>query len=229
MTHHNTRTNTIVLTVMFAIAGLVFSQISFTKLAGSSLSFTLFDFFAPTAGAFLGGPVGVVAVLAVNLINFFVKGAGLEAASMVRIVTNLFAVWYFSLPSEKKTGKIILAVPLTAIALFWAHPVGREAWFFALFWLIPVAAYYRRDILFFKSLGATFTAHAVGGAAWIWAMNLPGEVWKGLVPVVAFERLSFALGIAAAYVILTYIFRYLLARKLIPSGIQFEKSKHIFS
>lgn len=215
--------------ILFAILGFVLSQIPFNKLVGSSLTFTLFDFFAPTAGAFLGGGLGIVSVLAVNLVNFFLKGAVLDTPSITRIVTNLFAVYYFSLSAEKKSGRVFLIVPLAAIALFWTNPVGREAWPFALYWLIPVLAYFKRNILFLRSLGATFTAHAVGGAMWIWGVNPPAAVWKGLIPVVAFERLAFALGITASYVVLTYVLKYLEARKLIPSGLNLKQTKHIFS
>lgn len=229
MTSQQLSKNKIVLAAIFSIAGLILSQISFTKLAGSTLSFTLFDFFAPTAGAFLGGPIGIVSVLVVNFVNFALKGISFEPAALVRLVTNLFAVWYFSLTAGKKQGKVILVVPITAMLLFWANPVGRQTWYFALYWLIPIITFFKREVLFLRSLGSTFTSHAVGGATWIWIMNLPAEVWKGLVPVVAFERLSFALGIAASYVILTFVFRYLNAKNLIPTGLRFEKQKHIFS
>lgn len=223
------KTNKLFLLVIFSILGLILSQIAFTKLAGTSLTFSLFDFFAPTVGAFLGGLVGIISVLLVNLVNFFIKGITFQPAALVRIATNLFAVWYFSLSADKKASRAILAVPLLAILLFWANPVGRQVWYFALFWIIPIIAYFKRDILFIKSLGATFTAHAVGGAAWIWAMNLPASVWQGLIPVVAYERLAFALGMTASYVVLTYILKYLEVRKLIPVGLHFEKPKHIFS
>lgn len=223
-------TNKLLFVALFSVLGFILSQISFTKLVGSSLSFNLFDFFAPTAGAFLGGPVGIVSVLIVNLVNFAIKGVSFQPAVLVRLVTNLFAVWYFSLSADKKTNKAILVVPVIAMLLFWANPVGRQVWYFALFWLIPIAAFFKRDVLFIKSLGATFMAHAVGGAAWIWALNLPAVAWKGLIPVVIFERLSFALGITASYVILTYVFKYLESKKLIPSGLQLKTpTKHIFS
>lgn len=222
-------TNKLVFIALFSIVGFVLSQISFTKLVGSSLSFTLFDFFAPTAGAFLGGPIGIVSVLLVNLVNFAIKGISFQPAALVRLVTNLFAVWYFSLSAEKKESKLILAVPVIAMALFWANPVGREVWYFALYWTIPIIAYFKRDILFVKALGATFIAHAVGGAAWVWALSLPAAVWKGLIPVVAMERFAFALGITASYVVLTYVLKYLEAKKLIPAGLQLKQTKHIFS
>jgi len=225
-----THTNKFTLIVLFSVIGFVLSQISFTKLVGSSLSFTLFDFFAPTAGAFLGGPIGIASVLIVNVVNFFLKGASFEPAALVRIVTNLFAVWYFSLSADKKQNKAILAVPVIAMILFWANPVGRQAWTFALFWLIPIVAYFKRDVLLVKSLGATFTAHAVGGAAWVWTMNLPASVWNGLIPVVAFERAAFAFGITATYLVFNYVLRYLHARNIVPTGLNLEKhNKHIFS
>lgn len=225
-----TTQNKLFLVILFSIVGFILSQISFTKLVGSSLSFTLFDFFAPTAGAFLGGPIGIVSVLLVNLVNFAIKGVSFQPAVLVHLVTNLFAVYYFSLSAEKKTSRVFLAVPVIAIIAFWANPVGREVWYFALFWLIPIAAFFKRDVLFVKSLGATFTAHAVGGAAWVWALGIPAVAWKALIPIVACERLAFALGISASYVVLSYCLKYLESKKLIPNGLHLKSStKHIFS
>lgn len=222
-------TNKLLFIVLFSVIGFVLSQISFTKLVGSSLSFTLFDFFAPTAGAFLGGPIGIASVLLVNLVNFAIKGISFEPVALVRLVTNLFAVYYFSLSAEKKTSKAILAVPVLAIMAFVANPVGREVWYFSLFWLIPIVAFFKRDNLYIKSLGSTFMAHAVGGAAWVWALSLPAAAWKALIPVVAFERLAFALGISASYLVMVQVFQFLESKKLIPVGLQFGNKKHIFS
>ena len=50
-----------------------------------------------------------------------------------------------------------------------------------------------------RALGATFTAHAVGGALWIWTFALPASVWQSLIPVVITERFVFAVGICASY------------------------------
>ena len=68
-----------------------------------------------------------------------------------------------------------------------------------------------------KALGATFTAHAVGGAAWIWAFNLPAGIWQGLIPVVITERLVFAAGIATAYLVMKFALSYLVDKKILPS------------
>src|SRR3989338_1676241 len=79
-----------------------------------------------------------------------------------------------------------------------------------------VLAYFKRNNLFIKSLGATFTAHAVGGMMWIWAFNLPASIWNSLIPVVITERLLFASGIALSFVVVKHTLNFLAAKKLLP-------------
>lgn len=191
--------------LLFTIAGLLFSQIKFNQLVGSSISFTLFDFFAPVAGAFLGGLTGITSVLAVSLFNFLANGS-FSLPTLIRVYPTLFAVWYFSLSPKQKSQPWVLLFPLLSILAFWVHPIGRTVWYYPLMWFIPVIAYFKRDLLYLRALGATFTAHAVGGAAWLWALNLPASVWQSLIPVVFAERFLFAGGISAAYLIFAQIF-----------------------
>ncbi len=117
----------------------------------------------------------------------------------------LFAAWYFG----TKKDKISFLAPVLAIVLFIAHPVGRQVWFFSLFWTIPIIIkllpkkYGER--VFLKSLGATFTAHAVGGAMWNYMVPMTPGAWVGLIPVVVYERLLFAAGIAVSFVVLNTV------------------------
>lgn len=78
-------------------------------------------------------------------------------------------------------------------------------WYFSLYWLIPVAVallpHKTPGALLLRSYGATFTAHAVGGALWIWTVPMSPEQWIALIPVVAFERFLFGLGIGGSYVL----------------------------
>ena len=91
---------------------------------------------------------------------------------------------------------------MLAIIAFVVHPIGRTVWYFALFWTIPIIAYFLRDkFLLARALGATFSAHAVGGALWIWFFALPAPVWISLIPVVALERTLFAIGICVSFVL----------------------------
>ncbi|MBI2601349.1 hypothetical protein HYW42_05370 [Candidatus Daviesbacteria bacterium] len=202
--------------VLFAVVGFVVFQIPFNKLAGSNVSFTLFDFFAPVAGAFLGPILGIVTVLGVEVLNYIIHQTPISAGSIVRLFPMLFAVYYFATFSRDKSQKAILLVPVLAMILFWLHPYGRQAWYYGLFWIIPLIAYFRKDVLLVRSLGATFTAHAVGGAAWIWAFNLPADVWNNLIPIVIAERVLFAVGIAVSYLVVKSILKFLISKKLLP-------------
>ncbi len=202
---------------LFSSAALLALQVPFTKLAGSNVSFTLFDFFAPMVGGFLGPVFGVISVLGVEILNLALKQQVPTTGSIIRLFPVLFGVLYFSLVNKKdKNSKLILAIPVISILVFLAHPTGRSVWYYTLFWIIPLLAYYKRDNLFIKSLGTTFTAHSVGGAAWIWAFNLPATVWNSLIPVVIQERLLFAVGISVSYLITKKVLSILIAKKYLP-------------
>ena len=194
---------------IFTVVGFAALQITITQLMGSGAKFTVFDAFAPLSGAFIGSIPSVVAVLLMQLLNFVVHGAHVQdVGTIIRFFPMMFAVLYFA-----KKGKLNLVVPLIAIVAFLAHPIGRQVWYFSLFWTIPIVCYFLRDrFLLARALGATFSSHAVGGAAWIWAFALPASVWNSLIPVVMVERFLFAVGIAGSYIALTNIL-YLLEQK----------------
>lgn len=200
---------------LFIILGFISLQIPFNKLAGSNVSFTLFDFFAPIAGAFLGPVYGIGSVLAVEVGNNLIKHTPWTNGSIIRLFPTLFAVYFFA-SIQKKSGKWILSIPALAIAAFLVHPEGIKVPYYTLFWVIPFIAYRFRKNLYMKSLGATFTAHSVGGALWIWTFNLKAAVWNGLIPVVIGERLLFAAGITASFVIVKYTLGFLASKKLLP-------------
>lgn len=201
--------------VLFTLVGFVTLQVPFNKLAGSNVSFTLFDFFVPIAGAFLGPFFGIASVLTVNISNNLIKDVPWTTGAIIRLFPTLFAVYYFA-TVKKGPNNWILAVPFLAIFVFLLHPNGRQVPHYTLFWVIPLFAYRLRNNLYMRSLGATFTAHSVGGAAWIWAFHLPASVWNNLIPVVTAERLLFALGIAASYVAVKHTLQFLADKKILP-------------
>ncbi|MBI2649692.1 hypothetical protein HYX04_00080 [Candidatus Woesearchaeota archaeon] len=207
--------------LVFSILVFVGDRINFSKLIGADNQFfTLFQFFGPVAGAFLGPVAGVLSVLIAQvaskivqgnfnvlydgIVNFFISGnfKFLLDVELLRLTPMLFAAWYFG----TKKGKLSFFVPVAAIILFVAHPVGRQAWFFSLFWTIPIIIKLLPkkygDRVFLRSLGATFTAHAVGGAMWNYIVPMTKAAWIALIPVVIYERLLFAGGIAVSFVIL---------------------------
>lgn len=203
----------ILFAIIFIFAGIVALQIPVTHLVGSRASFTAFDSFAPIAGGFLGGVFGVISVFIIEILQFFIKGAQvLDTGTIIRFFPILFATIYFA-----KKSRINLILPMIAIAMFIFDPVGRQVWYFSLFWLIPIVCYFFQErFLLARSLGATFTAHAVGGALWITFLHIPKAAWIGLIPIVAFERLSFALGMALFYVLVNNLIGALMKAKIVP-------------
>lgn len=196
---------------VFTLLGFLALQVPFTRVLGSNVKFTLFDFFAPTAGAFLGTPIGIVSVFLMQILNLLIHGINnVGVASIIRLFPTLFAVFYFA---KKRT--VNLFIPVIAIIMFNLHPIGRSAWQYSLFWLIPIAAHFFRKNLFVRSLGATFTAHSVGGALWVWVFGMTREMWLALIPQTATERTLMATGIAVSYILLTNLLKALAKRKII--------------
>lgn len=192
--------------LLFIAMVFIGNKINFSAVIGAENQyFTFFQFFGPIAGSFLGPIFGVIAVLFAEIVDFFVVGKALTWINLIRLTPMLFAAYYFG--TKRKSLSIL--VPLAAIVAFVVHPVGRQVWFYSLFWTIPIIikllnAKYSGNVLF-KSVGATFTAHSVGTAAWIWTIPMTAEQWIALIPVTAYERLLFAAGIAGSYVLVNTV------------------------
>lgn len=214
----------IIFIVIFTILGFIALQIPVAQLEGSKAKFMAYDAFAPVAGAFIGTLPGVIAVFLMQFINFLIHGAVVEdAGTIIRFLPMIFAVLYFS-----KKGKSNLIIPALAIIAFVIHPVGRTVWYYALFWTIPIVAYFFREkFLLARALGATFTAHAVGGALWIWFFAIPASVWISLIPVVALERSFFALGICASFILVNNLLALLQKKHILNLGFIIDR-KYLF-
>ena len=196
----------IIFLLLFAAMVFIGNRINFSALVGANNQyFTFFQFFGPIAGSFLGSIFGVIAVLFAELADFLLVGKAFTLINVIRLTPMLFAAYYFG--TKKKSLSII--IPLIAIAAFVLHPVGRQAWFYSLFWTIPIIVKvlpkkYSSNVLL-KSLGATFTAHSIGTIAWIWTIPMTAEQWIMLIPVTTYERLLFAAGIAGSYVLINTV------------------------
>jgi len=205
----------ILLILIFAALGLLAMQVPLAAVAGSKVKFTLFDSFGPIATGFIGTIPGIIAVALMQLANFFIHGAQvLDAGTIIRFFPMLFAAWYFG-----KARKANIVIPILAIIAFNLHPIGRSAWYYSLFWLIPVACEFLREkFLLARALGATFTAHAVGGALWVWVFGLSKAIWTSLIPMVAMERVIFAVGITVSYLVMNNLLAVLSAKQIVKAG-----------
>lgn len=188
--------------IAFIALGFALMQIPFTKIIGSSLKFSLFDFYGPIAGAFVGSIWGLIVVGVMQIANWAWHGFALDASTIIRLFPVLFSVLYFA-----KKSRWMLLIPTIAMIAFWAHPEGRLAWYYALYWLIPIIAYFFHEkSILLRALGTTFTAHCVGSVLFLYFLNLKAPVWISLIPVVWKERIIMAFGIAIAYIAFNYLF-----------------------
>jgi hypothetical protein len=123
-------------------------------------------------------------------------------------VSGLISSAYFGLPTFcaslcwATSSKIIrIGIPAISMILFALHPVGSQAIPYTFYWFIPMlCAFARSNNKFLTAVASTFTAHAVGSVLHIYVINaMTPALWMALIPVVACERLIFALGMYAAY------------------------------
>jgi hypothetical protein len=218
--------NKLIIISLFALFGTIALQIPFSFIIGSATKFTLFDFFAPSTGAFLGTVPGIVSVFLIQILNFFIHGkSAFDTASVIRLFPTLFAVLYFS-----KKRSISIIIPALCMFAFIVNPIGRLSWQYSLFWLIPIAAHFfptsprlRGASLYIRSLGATFTAHAVGSVLWIWAFGLTPQIWLSLIPQVITERVLFAGGISVFYLTANNFMSLLSKNKTVFKSVILEK------
>ncbi len=185
--------------VIFTVIVLIFGNINFSQLAGANNQyFTLFQFFGPIAGAFLTPIIGAASVLIAQVASNLIAGKAFDTIAILRLMPLMLAALYFGLAPKRRILSAI--IPLACIGIFLANPVGMQVWFYTLFWTIPLICALLPERVFIKSLGATFAAHSIGGAIWIWTFPSTPEFWIMLIPIVIKERLLFALGITASYV-----------------------------
>jgi len=191
MTKHKT-----LFLIIFILLSFGAFQIPVSKIVGSGQDFTLFEFMAPIGGMFLGPLFGALSAFVVRGVNVLVSGQIWDFLTIMRFLPMILATVYFGL----KGKKMAIVFPVCMI-LFLIHPIGRQAWLYPMLWIIPLMATFGKKRLILNSLGATFTAHAVGSTIFLYAFGLTPQIWLGLIPVVLIERGVFAIGIWASYLV----------------------------
>lgn len=151
--------------------------------------FSLSNTFTPLAGKKGFGFATMVASLHL-LIKWLVFGS-VGYSALAFVVPGWCASLYWA--SDRLWIRALL--PAVCIILFVAHPVGRQAAPYALYWLIPmVLCMSGWSTTFATALGSTFVAHAVGSVIWLYTVPMAVGSWYALIPLVAIERLLYATG-----------------------------------
>lgn len=197
-------------TILFALFGIFAQFIPLSQIIGYERNFTLFELITPIPVAFLGLWAGLAAICISKLGAILALGAPLDFMSIARLLPPLAAGVFFY--EYKKSGSVAksaqIALPLLAMAAFCLHPAifGTFAMAYSLYWLIPMFAAFLPNLLFLRSLGATFCQHAIGSIIFLYtipALQNP-QVWIALIPIVAVERLFFASGIMFSCLAVNY-------------------------
>ncbi len=205
---------------LFTLSVLVGKNINFSAIIGTENQFfTLYQLIGPIAGRFLGTTAGVISVLFAELISFLIKGKSFELINLLRLTPMLFGAYYFG--TKKRLSSAL--IPAVCMALFILHPVGRKAWLYSTYWLIPILGRVLpnkvKGRLLLQSFGATFTAHAVGSVLFLYTVPMTSAAWLALIPIVALERFVFGLGVAGSYVVFNTALGYLTDKLSIPQTV----------
>ncbi len=177
----------------FSCEVLKFIKISFVVGSTKGMFFSLSQCLSPLLGWY-GGSHSAIAAFGLRTFYAFCTGFGFYAGALYHIPSFCGALY---LSSRSKGMRIVL--PLTCIALFLAHPLGRAALPYALYWLIPAAVPFLPQSFFMQALGTTFVMHGVGSVIWLYTRNLDASIWNALTSIVWAERIVYAACMTGAY------------------------------
>jgi hypothetical protein len=192
------------------LAGVVYlmlelcSCINISAVFGISRAFGLFSMVAPVTGVSGAGLLGLFCALVRRFLWHHSDAVSwvVRAAHVPTICAT--AYWSFS------HAAIRILIPIVCMILFWLHPIGAQAWPYALYWFIPILVYIpsTKNNIFCTALGSTFVAHGVGSVITLYLMSaLTPAQWLALIPVVAVERLICATVMFASYYGFTWLMR----------------------
>lgn len=183
--------------------------------------FLPFSFMVGSQAAFFSGSTTIALLLSrhLGLASFLLFLISLQDFTVTKLFSFLlkrapllFAGWSY----RKPNSIVSLIVPIICFVLFVVHPVGQQAWPYALYWIIPVAiAVSKSQHVFLLALSSVFIAHAVGSTVWIYTHQMEYEVWLGLMPLVLIERTLMALGVVVGEYVIDYVVFFALKVKTI--------------
>lgn len=195
--------------IMFASLFIVLTKVKITPILGTESSFSASVMFGPIISKFLGISFGSSSIIFAHIFGVIVGIYKLKSIfSYFIFLPIIIAGIYFAriFKNEKK----LLWIPLACISLFILHPIGREVWFYSLFWTIPLFFVIAKDRIdrisknyvarvYLYSLATAFIDHCVGSVLYLYLMNIPKEFWIMAIPLTIIERIIIALGITVSY------------------------------
>lgn len=172
-----------------------------TIIFGSSAAFfSAANIIVPLSGAF-GGVIGCSRVFGISLVLRILTTGFIGFHALAYHIPGFFA----SLAWTTRSKWLHVGVPAVCMILFNLHPIGLSSMPYSFYWIIPILCSLVRPSLFTTALSSTFIAHAVGSVIWIYTVPMTVLQWYSLLPIVAAERLAFALGMVAVYQLVMFV------------------------
>lgn len=150
----------------------------------------------------LGGTFSTMVFFTITLLSRLVLGYGISFKILAYYIPGLCASLYLA----QRSALLAVGLPIICMIAFILHPVGHDAALYTAYWLIPLLLLcIPQKTVFTHALTATFIAHAVGSTLWIYTHPTTPALWLALIPIVALERLIYALGITVMHTAITVV------------------------
>ncbi|MGQ9479416.1 MAG: hypothetical protein ACUVQ0_05265 [Thermoproteota archaeon] len=199
------------------------TKVKMWPIFGTDFHFSVSVMFGPVISAFLNVYWGTAAIVLARIVgvavNFYkIKYTSLESAlsGWLVFMPIIMGGIYFS--KIFKGDKRLIVIPAFSILMFLIHPIGREVWYYSLYWTIPIIIAVFKDKIdsllgkhmpsiylsstiktYTYSLGSAFTDHAIGSIMYLYLMNISAWAWIQAIPFTIVERAIIAAGITFFY------------------------------
>lgn len=204
--------------ILFATLFIILTKVKLTPIFGTDTAFSASVFFGPSLGGLLGIGFGSFSIIIGHVIGLLIGFYKIKSLlSMLVFVPILFGGIYFA--RMFKGDKRLVLVPGACMAMFLLHPIGRDVWFYSLYWLIPIliARFRERIEGFFEAyisldrlryvariysygFGTAMVDHSVGSVIYLYLLNIPAHFWIMAIPFTIVERIIIGGGIAFSYI-----------------------------
>jgi len=198
--------------VLFIGLSLLSYHLRLFHIKGSKYTFSLFSFLGPLPTAFIGPISGLIAIFLTEFIHKTTILTHISLFTFLRFFILPISSIYFTYFHK---NKIIILIPLICMLLFLINPTGRASYVYTLYWLIPIILPIFTKNIFMRALSTTFVSHAMGSVMFLYLFDTNPGFWISLIPIVAIERLTFALGITISYILLVNILNILFKDELL--------------
>lgn len=179
---------------IFSVFNIYFISkfLSLTKFFGSKVIGSFFLFLSPITfilpALSISTHYGYLAILLNSLYRFFLIG---KFSAILAIISPFAATLYWH------NKKIRFILPLFSFIMFIVHPIGYQAIFYAMLWIIPFSiALISKPNNLQLSLGSSFASHALCSVIWLYCFpEMSALIWVSLIPKVLLERLLITTGL----------------------------------